>query len=214
MITCQAMPFSTFPPRSLRQHSREAGVVLPMALIMLVIISFAGLLAARNSASHEQFSNNMRTTQVARQMAEAALRHCEAVVIDLISNEGEVYGSLRNRIVDVESPTLTLDTVEEGHWNNLDNWSSGAANLITYTPAFTNAVKDEAQIKSSNHPTCMVQAMTEDRFLVTARGLSNDATLTNNVLTRGSEIWLQSVLTPGVPIKSASGGYETPGVTP
>ena len=57
----------------------ERGVVLPIALIMLVIISFAGLLAARNSATFEQFSNNMRTNQVARVAAEDALRQCERI---------------------------------------------------------------------------------------------------------------------------------------
>ena len=61
------------------KNGSERGVVLPIALIMLVIISFAGLLAARNSATFEQFSNNMRTNQVARTSAEDALRQCERI---------------------------------------------------------------------------------------------------------------------------------------
>ncbi len=51
--------------------------------------------------------------------------------------------------------------------------------------------------------------MTQGRFLVTSRGLSNDAAVDDNdQLVRGSEIWLQSVLSPSVPTKSASGGNQ------
>lgn len=181
------------------------GVVLPMALIMLIIISLAGLQAARTAATHEQFSNNMRTTQVARQSAEAALRYCESVVID-IENDGSLHAALKGKIVPTE---LTPDNIKAGAWNTRSNWSSGAPNLITYAPAFNNAVQNEVRTKTENHPTCVIQAMTERRFLVTARGLSNDATVNaNDQLARGSEIWLQSVLTPGIPLKSASGGNQ------
>lgn len=177
-----------------------------MALIMLVIISLAGLLAARNSATHEQFSNNMRTTQVARQSAEAALRYCEAVVIDITSNEGILHGDLEPKIVTTELDSADIAT---GAWNTKANWVDGAANLITFTPTFGDTVQAEARVAAANYPTCLIQAMTEDRFLVTSRGLSNDAVVdANNQLTRGSEIWLQSVLSPGVPTTSSSGGNQ------
>lgn len=188
-----------------KRSYRERGVVLPMALIMLVIISLAGLLAARNSATHEQFSNNMRTTQVARQSAEAALRYCEQVVIDIISDEGAVYGALQPKIVVDE---LDPEDIEDGAWNTKANWASGAANLITYTPEFDATVQEEAQVKEDNYPTCIIQTMTEDRFLVTSRGLSNDAVIEDDELVRGSEIWLQSVLSPSVPVASAGGGNQ------
>ncbi|MFO3797328.1 MAG: hypothetical protein ACK8QZ_08605, partial [Anaerolineales bacterium] len=77
-----------------------------------------------------------------------------------------------------------------------------------YTVGFAGAVQDEARLKEANFPTCLIQLMTEDRFLITARGLSNDAVIVNNELTRGSEIWLQSVLSPSVPTKSISGGNQ------
>lgn len=197
-----AMPFANAPCQ--RSH-RERGVVLPMALIMLVIISLAGLLAARNSATHEQFSNNMRTTQVARQSAEAALRYCEQVVIDIISDEGAVYGALQPRIVTTELAPVDIET---GAWNTKANWVAGAASLITYTPEFGATVKEEAQVREENYPTCIIQVMTEDRFLITSRGLSNDAVIEDDELVRGSEIWLQSVLSPSVPVASATGGNQ------
>jgi type IV pilus assembly protein PilX len=190
------------------QHQR--GIVLPMALIMLVIISIAGLLAARNSATHEQFSNNMRTTQVARQAAELGLRYCEMVAIDLVDNEGAVYAADAAKIVMVK-----LATPEDNAavWNTKANWETDpvAPNLISAPLNYSAGVQGDAELK--NAPTCIIQAVegdpaTGDRFLITARGLSNDAALTDNELTQGSEIWLQSILSPGVPIKSAAGGNE------
>ena len=43
--------------------------------------------------------------------------------------------------------------------------------------------------------------MVNDRFLITSRGLSNDAVVEAGTgqLREGSEVWLQSILTPLVP---------------
>ncbi|WP_234265736.1 pilus assembly PilX family protein [Hydrogenophaga sp. NFH-34] len=180
----------------------EAGIVLPIALIMLVIISFAGLLSARNSASYEQFSNNMRTTQVARQSAEAALRHCERVAMDQTENEGVNFVADAAKIV---STKLTDPELDSAAWKTKANWVDGAANLITVSLEHSNDVKDAAKIK--NDPSCIIQPLRDDQYLITARGLSNDAQLDNNgQLTAGSEVWLQSILKQGVPVKSSSGG--------
>jgi type IV pilus assembly protein PilX len=62
----------------------------------------------------------------------------------------------------------------------------------------------------ANAPTCIIQAMVNDRFLVTARGLSRDAKVDEDsgLLTAGSEVWLQSILTPSVPTLSPDGGPQ------
>jgi type IV pilus assembly protein PilX len=188
--------------RSLPQFHRpnlEKGVVLPIALIMLVIISFAGLLAARNSATFDQFSNNMRTNQVARISAEDALRQCERIARASVEGSGE-FATDVGKIAGANE--ITADTeaaIRNGLWNTHANWVSGAANLITVTPSYTGTdVQANARIK--NPPTCIVQTMVNDRFLITARGLSNDAVVNDDtgVLTAGSEVWLQSILTQGV----------------
>lgn len=182
----------------------EAGIVLPIALIMLVIISFAGLLSARNSASYEQFSNNMRTTQVARQSAEAALRYCERVAMDQTENDGVNFPSDTQKI----APTKLTDPEQDSprpEWDIKTNWVDGANYLITVSLDHSNDVKDAAKIK--NDPSCIIQPLRDDQYLITARGLSNDAQLDNNgQLTAGSEVWLQSILKQGVPVKSSSGG--------
>ena len=55
-----------------------------------------------------------------------------------------------------------------------------------------------------------LQRPTDDRFLITARGLSNDAQVDDDsgLLTAGSEVWLQSILTPLVPTLSDKGGAQ------
>jgi type IV pilus assembly protein PilX len=182
-----------------RRH--QSGVVLPIALIMLVIISFAGLLAARNSATHEQFSNNMRTNQVARQLAEEALRYCERVAMDDADETGTVFtDEVKNKIVDIEIESEAVDEIKKGAWNEKANWIAGA---IEVTPNYgTNA----AGKATPNNPLCIIQKLKTDRYLVTARGFSADAVIDGGALTSGSEVWLQSILSPCIPLKSENNG--------
>ncbi|UJW82204.1 pilus assembly PilX family protein [Hydrogenophaga sp. SL48] len=178
-----------------------------MALIMLLIISFAGLLAARNSATFEQFSNNMRTNQVARTSAEDALRYCERVAIDAAENGGSSYATDAGKIVSTELTADDETAIRSGAWNTKSNWATGAANLITLTATYNSNVQSNAELKNS--PSCIIQALVNDRFLVTTRGLSSDATIASDgTLSAGSEVWLQSILTPTVPVLSATGGVD------
>lgn len=186
---------------------KDRGIVLPMALIMLVIISFAGLLAARNSATFEQFSNNMRTNQVARVSAEDALRYCERVAIDTVDNGGANYATDAAKILTTEISADDETSIRAGAWNTQSNWATGAANLITLTATYNSNVQTNAQLRNS--PSCLIQTMVNGRFLVTTRGLSNDATVANDgTLSNGSEVWLQSILTPTIPVLSATNGVE------
>lgn len=203
-------------PGAIRSHCfvrppREDGIVLPMALIMLVIVSFAGLIAARNSASFEQFSNNMRTSQVARTSAEDALRRCERFARDETDNGGTTYPTETGKIIATEVTADTETAIRAGAWNTKANWGSSGANLITVTPGYDsgNNVQGQAKFKTASYPTCIIQAMVNGRYLITARGLSNDAEVNSGgVLTAGTEVWLQSILTPSTPVLSASKGVE------
>lgn len=186
----------------------QRGVVLPIALIMLVIISFAGLIAARNSATHEQFSNNMRTNQVARQLAEDALRYCEKVAIDSAEGGNVFVKEIKDKIQTTEISSESLADLSGGEWNKKSNWVSSTV-AIEMTPQFGSNVSTSAQTKQNkNKPKCIVQKLKGDRFVVTARGLSADAVVdgTSGVLTAGTEVWLQSVLTPRIPVVDKNGG--------
>lgn len=191
-------PFSVSP-------ATERGVVLPIALIMLVIVSFAGLLAARNSATFEQFSNNMRTNQVARVAAEDALRHCERVAKDSVDG-GATFPTEVTKIVTTEIAGDDVSSIQGGAWNTKANWASSSGSLITLARAYDSDVQLTTAQRSKD-PTCIIQSLVNDRFLVTARGLSADAVVdANGNLTAGSEVWLQSILTPSVPTLCANGG--------
>jgi type IV pilus assembly protein PilX len=185
----------------------QRGVVLPIALIMLVIISFAGLLAARNSASFEQFSNNLRTNQVARTSAEDALRHCERIAIDSVDG-GAAFPAEVLKIVTAEISADDVSSIQGGEWNIKANWAPDtSANLITFAKTYGGDVQlSDAQ--KANNPTCIVQSLVNDRFLITSRGLSADAMVdgATGELSAGSEVWLQSILTPSVPTLGPQGG--------
>jgi type IV pilus assembly protein PilX len=175
----------------------QKGIVLPMALIMLVILSFVGLYAAKNSANHEQFSNNLRTTQVSSQAAEAGLRFCERIAIDSTAETGDPISSSADDIKKVITTVLTAPDDANASWRSKDNWKAGAANLITATTSYSAGVDSSAKL--ANAPTCIVQKLQGDSFVVTARGLSNDAVLdaTNGTLRNGAEVWMQSIIAPG-----------------
>jgi Tfp pilus assembly protein PilX len=187
-----------------RLPRRERGVVMPVALILLVIISFAGLYSARTSANHEQFSNNLRTMNVARHAAELGLRYCEQVVIDQVENDGENFPADAARVVQNLIPSPEDNNAV---WRSLANWSNAGANRIT--APLTYAANVNSAVELNFAPTCIAQRTADDQFVITSRGLSNDAELdANGRLTRGSEIWFQAVLTPSAPLTSNAGGTQ------
>jgi type IV pilus assembly protein PilX len=199
-----------FPP----PHRASRGIVLPMALIMLVILSFAGLMAARNSATYEQFSNNMRTSQVARQAAEDALRYCERVAMftvdaDLNADSSDtaekaLYTNDAAKLVSTVIASDGVTALQGGSWNTLGNWVKGDDKpVIEVTLSQDSNAQGSATVK--NKPACIIQKLSDERFLITTRGLSNDAKLaTSGALSAGSEVWLQSILAPSVPLKPAT----------
>ena len=64
--------FETMPARS-----RQSGVVLFIALILLVILSMIGVTVARMQTVEERMARNEDNRQMALQAAEAALRNAE-----------------------------------------------------------------------------------------------------------------------------------------
>jgi len=57
---------------------RQAGAVLIIGLIMLLLLTMLGVTSMRNSSMEERMSGNMRDQHLALQAAEAALREAEA----------------------------------------------------------------------------------------------------------------------------------------
>lgn len=196
---------SLISPPSRRPPSGESGIVLPVALALLLVVLVAGVSAARVSLAHHAFADNLRTTQVARQAAEIGLAYCQQVVVDLMDNDSERFGTdVTGRVL---SPAAPETAVTNGHWNTLTHWSAAGEHLITVPQGYSSTVKPEAELRHS--PVCMAELISEDRFVITARGLSNDAELDDQArVTHGSEMWLQSVLKPIASIASSRGGIQ------
>lgn len=189
------------PPHQSPLH-RHQGVVLPVSLILLIVIAMAGLVAARGSVAHDAVGHNLRTREVATQHAESALRHCEGIAKDLKDNGGATFPVETARI-----PAAVLNGADDdgSQWRRLASWQPESPLLITVPVAYDRDAR--ATVRSGPAPQCVIERLTQDRFLITARGLSADATFDNaGQLLSGSEIWLQSILSPTLPVLAEGGG--------
>lgn len=63
--------------------SRQSGVVLFVALILLLILSMIGVTVARLQTVEERMARNEDSRQVAEQAAEAALRNAESLLLSV-----------------------------------------------------------------------------------------------------------------------------------
>ena len=196
-----------FPPKGLRPHrspnAGQRGVVLIVALIMLVIISLLASFSIRNATSSEAVSGNVRTTQLASQAAEIALRYCEDGVAQTMSG----------------TPTYTVSLLAYQAtplWPNMAKWdgttSQVANNTVvgTTTQAVAYQVIPTANIGGTatypRPPECMIESMrvlnsagtvsTTSTYVITARGFGPEVAAANSNRDRpvGSEVWLQSTI--------------------
>jgi type IV pilus assembly protein PilX len=69
------------PAMSLGNKSRQSGVILLVALILLVILSMLGVTAARMQTVEERMARNEDNRQTGAEAAEAALRNAEAGIL-------------------------------------------------------------------------------------------------------------------------------------
>ena len=175
-------------------RARNQGVVLVVALILLVVISLLAVTSLRNAGSAESAAGNVRTTEMATQAAELALRHCETQLA-----------------LDPLPSTLTIHTTGYPLWsvkntstNAMTHWDVAAtkANVLALS-----LVNDSALIVSYKRPPeCMVEAQqivlssgatsTTASWVITARGFGPAVTAADASRTRpsGTEVWLQSTV--------------------
>jgi type IV pilus assembly protein PilX len=110
----------------LGQSSKQSGVVMFVALILLLILSLLGVTAARMQTVEERMARNDHNRQLGAQAAEAALRATEI--------------GLMNGIYDFTAPVNGMyspDLTQGSPLTGMD-WTV-AANTLTYPgPALTN----------------------------------------------------------------------------
>ncbi|WP_341890542.1 PilX N-terminal domain-containing pilus assembly protein [Variovorax sp. YR752] len=185
-------------------NSRERGVVLVVTLVLVVILSLLGTFAIRNATQSERSVNGIRSTEVAREAAETALRFCEQVAI--FDGDGKDYTEngatgMRAKIV---ATTIGSEFDLKAKWRDSTSWSDAKA--IKVPPSFFNKKSSGTEVDAVQleiAPRCLIQRIATTStpqltgYLITARGFANNAKFDDATgkATRGAEAWLQSVLT-------------------
>ncbi len=195
----------TSPPSAAVQHRRlghnahrrpQKGVVLIIALVMLVVISLLATLSIRNAVSTESVSGNVRTTQLATQAAEIALRYCEDATIQIYSGTGTM----------APVPDI-LDYVSPPRWRATSvNWDGLASSATVFVVPTDSVNKVGSTTTFSRLPECMVERVpvvtnsgvisTTSTYSITARGFGPEVAAVDAARTRpaGSEVWMQSTI--------------------
>jgi type IV pilus assembly protein PilX len=179
----QSRTFARSPAR------RQRGVVLIIALVMLVVVSLLATFSIRSALSTEGVSGNVRTTQLASQSAEVALRLCEDAVVNFVKTATPLPTGLV-----VQLPAVPPLGVNTGNWD-------GARTGVFVIPS---ASVNQASATFARMPECIAEQVavvnatgtaltTTTTYLITARGFGPEVA---NGTTRpeGSEVWMQSTL--------------------
>ena len=91
-------------------RSRQQGVVLALALILLTVVSLVAIYTLRGTITGEQVSKNLRSNAVATQAAETALRICEDAVRIGQTKLGSGASEIDFTCVNVPIPSNATDT--------------------------------------------------------------------------------------------------------
>jgi type IV pilus assembly protein PilX len=173
--------------------------VLVIALILLVVISLLAVASMRNAASSESLSGNVRTTELATQAADIALRHCESSavkIVKLIADPSDT--SVQATYPSTLTETFVLRATTADRWKSVTNWDT------TTTAAFilpSSLVGGTATFKRP--PECMVESLTGTTpvpppasFVITARGFGPEVEAADASRSRpvGTVVWLQSTI--------------------
>jgi len=175
------------------------GIVLPLTLILLVIISLLGIMALRNATVGSQTMNGIRAYTATEMAAESGLRYCEEVVKEAASPSAPPkYVAQIAQIIPTaygQAQPIVGPNDANAYWKRSASWAAASANRITVDTSTT------AGSKYTYPPQCIIEVMKNNSgtaYVITARGISNDAQYdaTSGKVTSGSEVWVQSVLTP------------------
>lgn len=189
---------------------RQKGIVLIVALIMLIIISLLAALSVHNATSSEGVSSNVRQTQSANQVTDAALRYCEAALESWASGSTATFnfstGASSTTVTfgaayvqDLPAGTATLTSMTASNWDGTTN-----AGVILVVPSSSSFVNSTLTMPNFNRaPECMFERLAastdpaySQSFAVTAHGFGPEVAAADTQRTRpvGSEVFLQSTL--------------------
>lgn len=199
-----------------RSQKSQHGVVLIISLIMLVVISLLAVTSMRNAGSTESVLGNVRTTELATQAAEIALRHCESSVAEIMS---VAKGSAPSYPTTFVAANIFTAITDESQWNDIAIWDSLSASTFKLPLALVNEAGMDI-VTYKRPPECMVEPLTvlftnlpliqinEDKseiqigsnrtasssnstYIITARGFGPEV-VAGSGRPQGTEVWLQS----------------------
>ena len=178
------------------RHQAERGIVLVIALILLVIISLLAVTSLRNAGSSESVAGNVRTTELATQAADIALRHCESSAIKitkLIANDSDTSAQATYPTTLVEANVQRVTTADQ--WKSVSNWDSTTTAVFVLP---SDLVGNTATYQRP--PECMVESLTgvtptgpPASFVITARGFGPEVAAGTG-RPAGTVVWLQSTI--------------------
>ena len=199
----------------------QRGVVLIISLVMLIVVSLLAVTSMHTAVSSEAVAGNARTTALAAQSAEIALRHCESSVLKLMTlANGDTKSPESSYPTDFTDDNIqpASDTAK---WVNTDTWD-GVSNAIYVVPLSLVNQSDLSTTTYKRPPECLVEPQsvlvavpavmapdgvtvitpagttinTTSSFIVTARGFGPEVAAVAGGASRprpvGSEFWLQS----------------------
>lgn len=182
-------------PSQHRCRERQSGVVLIVALLMLMILSILASISIRGASSTEQIANQSRQKALAQQTAEAALRFCEQ----------QVQANALNPANGFAPEAAPVGAGVKFSWETMGNWDAISAAVNPFvgtgtlkTVAFTAAGDAGAAVYFARQPECMSQYTTPANtkvFVTTARGFGPEVGAKDGNAPKGTEVWLQSVVT-------------------
>jgi type IV pilus assembly protein PilX len=165
----------------------QQGVVLIVALVVLILISFLAIFSLRNAKTSEMISSNVRQREMAIQAAELALRYCEDALMQIVDNAITLPSV--PVIQEFRAPSLGL---------TLANWDVARTGIFVLP---LNAMNRSDMATYLRAPECIIERSPADggsgvmildkNFLVTARGFGPDVPA-GITTPSGSEAWLQS----------------------
>ncbi len=148
---------------------RQRGVVLPLALVMLVMVTMIAVVAMRGVTTEERISANLRSSQVAFEQSELALRFCEQIAL---SSDATALNAAR-----IDSTSVTGLA-----WRDANSWLTGFAKLqkppaIQYLDTARPVSQPGCLIEAVRAPLDVTETSTRldnSAFTITARGFGDN----------------------------------------
>lgn len=150
------------------------GIVLPLSLVMLVMITLLAVVAIRGVTTEERIAANLRSSAVGFEMAELALRHCEEIVWNGVDPSGTIR---LDDVKFVESPPLGARWDPPTSANA--NWTDPVSSLIPPNVpsgiAAPRCMIEEALGDSGGYTVRFARGTRPTMYIVTARGFGDNS---------------------------------------